>query len=166
MRINDDHMYHGAALTQIAEQPVFKSINAFWSKGKRSNCGFRINDSTGVYIKYAGSARGRTREYLFTFTEPHLREFNTLREHCPSVFAVLVCVGDKSICAASYGQIMDLIKLRADAKGCTEDQYQVIVEAPSNKQFRVYVNMPNRKGVRLGETLVARNAFPEILFRN
>jgi len=164
MRINDDHMYHGAALTQIAEQPIFKSINAFWNKGKRSSCGFRINDTTGVYIKYAASSRGHTREYLFTFSEAHLQEFRTLREQCQSVFAVLVCIGDKCICVVSYGQIMELIKLRTDAKGHQEDQYQIIVEVPPNKQFRVYTNMPNRKGIRLGEILVARNAFPQILF--
>jgi len=35
MRINDDHMYHGAALTQIVEHPTFKAVNAFWLNGGR-----------------------------------------------------------------------------------------------------------------------------------
>jgi len=164
MKINDDHMYHGAALTQIAEHPVFKAINAFWSNNKKSTCAFRINDTTGIYIKYAGSPRGAANEYIFTFTQAHLDELTKLREHCTSVFAVLVCIGAKAICALSYGQIMQFVKLRQSAKGEAEDQYQIIVTAPPNKQFRAYVNKPNRKGVMMGETLVARSAFPEILF--
>jgi len=164
MKINDDHMYHGAALTQIAEHPVFKAINAFWINGKKSSCAFRINDTTGIYIKYAGSPRGSANEYIFTFTQAHLDELTTLREHCTSVFAVLVCIGAKSICALSYGQIMNFVKLRKDSKGDPEDQYQIIVTAPPNKQFRAYINKPSRKGIMMGETLVARNSFPELLF--
>jgi len=59
---------------------------------------------------------------------------------------------------------MNLVKLRADSKGEQEEQYQIVITVPPNKQFRAYVNMPNRKGIAMGETLVARNAFPEILF--
>lgn len=165
MKINDDHMYHGAALTQIAEHPVFKAINAFWVGGRKSSCAFRINDSTGIFIKYANSPRGTADEYIFTFTRTHLEELTQLREHCTSVFAVLVCIGAKAICALSYGQVMDLIRLRQEAKGEPEDQYQIIVTAPANKQFRVYINAPNRKGIVIGRTLVARSAFPEILFQ-
>lgn len=164
MKINDDHMYHGAALTQIAEHPVFKAINAFWSNGKKSSCAFRINDTTGIYIKYAGEPRGTAQEYVFTFTQAHLDELTKLREHCTSVFAILVCIGAKAICALSYGQIMKFVKMRKEAKGEAEEQYQIFVTAPVNKQFRAYINKPHRKGVMIGETLVARNAFPEILF--
>jgi hypothetical protein len=59
---------------------------------------------------------------------------------------------------------MKFVKIRQDAKGGAEDQYQIFVTAPANKQFRAYINQPSRKGIMLGETLVARNAFPEILF--
>ena len=59
MKINDDHMYHGAALTQIAEHPTFKAVNAFWLNGKKSNAAFRINDTTGIYVKYAGFPTAR-----------------------------------------------------------------------------------------------------------
>jgi hypothetical protein len=166
MKINDDHMYHGAALTQIAEHPVFKAVNAFWSSGKKSSCAFRINDTTGIYIKYAGAPRGSANEYVFTFTQTQLDEFTKLREHCTSVFAVFVCIGAKAICSLSYGQVMNLIKLRRNAKGGPEEQYQIMVTAHANKQFRAYVNKPSRKGLMMGETLVARNAFPEILFED
>lgn len=35
MKIHDDHLYHGAALTQIAEHPLFIAINALKVGGKR-----------------------------------------------------------------------------------------------------------------------------------
>ena len=164
MRINDDHMYHGAALTQIAEHPTFKAINAFWQNQKRSSCAFRINDTTGIYIKYAGTPRGLVKEYIFTFTKLHLEELANLREHCTKVFVVLVCIEAKEICVISYGQLQQLINLRQRVRGQEEDQYQILVTAPSNKQFRVYVNRPARKGIMLGQQLVRRNAFPELLF--
>jgi len=164
MKINDDHMYHGAALTQIAEHPTFKAVNAFWLSGKKSHAAFRINDTTGIYLKYAGLPHGSAREYIFTFTKAHLDELMTLRERCTKVFVVLVCIKTKEICVISYGQLTQLIDLRKKVRGADETQYQVLVTAPPNKQFRVYVNRPGRKGVMMGQQLVCRNAFPEILF--
>lgn len=157
-------MYHGAALTQIAEHPTFKAINAFWQNGKKSSCAFRINDTTGIYIKYASGPRGLAREYIFTFTKTHLDELTTLREHCPRVFVVLVCIKTKEICVISYGQLQQMVNLRRRVRGQEEEQHQLLVTAPPNKQFRVYVNHPGRKGIMLGEQLVRRNAFPELLF--
>jgi hypothetical protein len=165
MRINDDHMYHGAALTQIAEHPTFKAINAFWQKGKKSSCAFRINDSTGIYIKYAGAPHGTAKEYVFTFTKPQLEELSVLREQCVKVFVTLVCIKVKEICVISYGQLQHLIQGRRRELGTDEDQYQVLVTALPNKQFRAYINCPARRGIILGEPLlVQRKAFPEILF--
>jgi hypothetical protein len=57
-----------------------------------------------------------------------------------------------------------MISLRNKTRGENEDQYQVLVTAPANKQFRVYVNRPGRKGIMMGSQLVRRNAFPELLF--
>ena len=164
MKINDDHMYHGAALTQIVEHPTFKAVNAFWLNGKKSNAAFRINDTTGIYVKYAGFPRGSSKEYIFTFTRAHLDELSVLREHCTRVFIVLVCIRIKEICVISYGQLLQMIGLRKKVRGEDEDQYQVLVTAPPNKQFRVYVNHPGRKGIAMGEQIVRRNAFPALLF--
>jgi hypothetical protein len=164
MKINDDHMYHGAALTQIADHPTFKAVNAFWLNGKKSTCAFRVNDTTGVYIKYAAAPHGSAREYVFTFSAAHLAELATLREHCTHVFVVMVCIKTKEICVISYGQLKQLVQVREKVRGEREEQYQVLVTAPANKQFRVYVNRPGRKGVMMGQQLVRRNAFPELLF--
>jgi hypothetical protein len=39
-------------------------------------------------------------------------------------------------------------------QGKDEDQYQILVTALHNKQFRVYVNYPARKGIILGKQLI------------
>lgn len=157
-------MYHGAALTQIAEHPTFKAVNAFWLSGKKSHAAFRINDTTGIYVKYAREPHGSAKEYTFTFTKAHMDELAVLREHCTKVFVVLVCIKNKEICVISYGQLLEMIGLRKKIRADGEEQYQVLVTAPHNKQFRVYVNHPGRKGIMLGQQVVRRNAFPELLF--
>ena len=164
MRINDDHMYHGAALTQIAEHRAFTAINAFKRNGDKSRSAFRINDNIGAFIKYASAPRGKHDEYLFTFQKAHLRELALLREQCRKVFVVLVCIEDKEICVLSDSELNRLITSRSNAFGRPEDQYQVLVTAPANKQFRVYVNSPRVKGQALGETMIKRSAFPGALF--
>lgn len=53
MQIRDEHLYHGAALNQIAEHKKFTAINVLKVKGKASRSAFRINAQTDVYLKYA-----------------------------------------------------------------------------------------------------------------
>lgn len=164
MKINEDHMYHGAALTQIVEHPTFKAVNAFWQNGKKSYSAFRVNDGIGVFVKYARAPHGSTDEYVFTFSRSHLEELKLLREQCVRVFVVLVCIRAREICVISYGQLTQLVKLRKKILGGDEDQYQILVTAPPNQQFRVYVNRPGRRGIMMGKQVVRRNAFPEMLF--
>jgi hypothetical protein len=164
MHIHDDHMYHGAALTQIAEHPAFTAIDAFKNHGEKSRCAFRINDGIGTFIKYATAPKGRYTEYLFTCQKAHLGELEMLRGKCGKVFAVLVCIKDKEICVLSDAELTKLIALRQKVFGGPEDQYQIIVTAPANKQFRVYVNRPGVKGKMMGEIKVKRKAFPDALF--
>ena len=164
MHIHVDHMYHGAALTQIAEHPAFTAINAFKNNGEKSRCAFRINDGIGIYVKYASAPKGACDEYLFTFQRKHLEELALLNEKCGKVFAVLVCIKGKEICVLSLVELNRLIEVRKRALGEAEEQYQVLVTAPANKQFRVYVNRPGAKGNMLGTIKVKRKAFPSELF--
>jgi hypothetical protein len=164
MRIHDDHMYHGAALTQIAEHPAFTAINAFKNNGEKSRCAFRINDAIGIYVKYASAPKGTYSEYPFTFQHQHREELALLNEKCGKVFVVLVCIKDKEICVLSFDELNRLIAVRQRALGKAEEQYQVLVTAPANKQFRVYVNRPGVKGKMLGTIRVRRKAFPDELF--
>lgn len=87
-----------------------------------------------------------------------------LREKSAKVFAVLVCIKDKEICVLSEDELGQLIALRQKVFGGPEEQYQIIVTAPPNKQFRVYVNRLGVKGKMMGEIKVKRSAFPDVLF--
>lgn len=92
MRVDDDHMYHGAALIQIAEDPQFTAINSFKLAAGVSRSAYRINDDIGVYLKYASKPTPAYREYLFTFQKQHLAELAAIAKATEKVFAALVCV--------------------------------------------------------------------------
>ena len=58
MKIADDHMYHGAALLQIAEHPRFTAINSIEVSDQKSRSAYRINDNIGIFLKYASKPSG------------------------------------------------------------------------------------------------------------
>lgn len=160
MHIDDDHMYHGAALTQIAEDPEFTAINRFENTSARG--AFRINTSTGVYMKHASKpVRG---EYVFTFNQKNLAELEALKPQCTKLFIVMVCVKGRQICCITVEELETHIARRKDYAGKTEDQYQVIVTVPKGMSFRIYMNAPGVKRTRLKQQIVSRNNFPHGIF--
>ena len=167
MRINDDHMYHGAALTQIAEYPEFKAINAFELEGgEKSSSAFTINQNTGVYLKYSSRPTRGFQEYVFTFTRAHFDELKSLGTHYgPRVFVVLVCIEAKEICVLTLKELRGHRERRERAFGGPEPQYQLLVTVPPNKSFRVYMNAPGKKGTLLKQQIVNRNSFPRTIFQ-
>ncbi len=165
MRINEDHLYHGAALTQIAEYPTFKAINAFeLKKGGKSRSAFIVNHDTGVYLKYARKATKAFREFVFTFTQANLDEIGALKAHHERVFLVLVCYAAKEICVLTLDEFEAHRKRREIANGGPEPHYQILVTVPENKSFRVYVNAPGQKKTSLKQQIVSRNEFPKAIF--
>ncbi len=170
MKINDDHMYHGAALTQIAEHPKFSTINAFKVARKASRSSFVIKSSVdissgvGIFIKYSGKPTGKFQEYGFTFVKEHFKEIDSLAKKFAKVYVVLVCVKDREICCISNEEFQELIGSRKQAKGVDEDFYTLLVTAYPRKKLRVYVNVPETKGKKTGEKLVSRNSFPSVIF--
>ncbi|BAS26753.1 hypothetical protein [Limnochorda pilosa] len=166
MRINKDHLYHGAALTQIAEHPEFTAINAFKIEGVACRSAFKVNDDIGAYLKYATKPTRPFGEYVFTFHASHLRELGELVKRVSSVFLVLVCVKDREICSFHYRDFKRLVERRRVAKGSDEEQYTLLVAAPKGRSLRVYVNAPGQRRMILGdEILIPRSAFPNVLFR-
>ena len=107
MKINDDHMYHGAALTQIAEHKQFTAINAFEHGSKKSRSAFIVNRVIGVYLKYAGGPVGKSKEYLFTFLAQQLSELDSLEKKTGKVCVALVCVKDRQICGLPLAQLRE-----------------------------------------------------------
>jgi len=165
MRINDDHLYHGAALTQIAEWPTFKAINAFETQpGEKSRSAFIVNHDTGIYLKYATSPVGAFKEYVFTFTDANLAEMAVLKAQHPQTFIVLVCRTAKEICVLTDAEFEIHRARREKAKGSVEPHYQLLVTVPENKSFRVYMNAPGQKKTALKNQIVSRNEFPRAIF--
>lgn len=165
MKINDNHMFHGAALTQIAEHPQFTAINAFKAATGVSRSVFRINDDIGVYLKYAAQPKGPFGEYVFTFKREHLAELETVGAAVSNVFVALVCVKGRNICCLPLAELKKLIQNRRNARGEDEGQCVVLVTLPERKGFRVYVNVPGKKKTMLGSPLlIPRNDFPDKIF--
>ena len=165
MKINDDHMYHGAALLQVAEDPRFTAINSIEVSGQKSRSAYRINDSIGIFLKYASKPSRTYREYTFTFTDDHLRELAEVDNQVTNTFIALVCVKDREIACLTLPQLQELVERRREDKGTPEEQYAVLVTAPQGKSLRAYVNAPGRRKCILGkELLIKRRSFPDALF--
>src|ERR1700730_747615 len=109
MRINDDHMYHGSALTQLAEHPQFTAINALHKGAQKSRSAFRVNDDVGIYLKYATAATKPFDEYPFTFLQQHIDEVEALFHKTEKVYVILVCVQAKQICCIRRNELQDLL---------------------------------------------------------
>ena len=165
MKIHDDHLYHGAALTQIAEHPQFTAINALKVGGKPIHVAYRINDDISVYFKYATKPTPRFQEYIFTFTADHMKELLQIAHATPKTFIALVCVKDREICCLPHSELLKLVASRENALSGPEDVHTILVSVPKGKSLRVYVNAPGKKKTILGkELVVSRNAFPDGIF--
>lgn len=163
MKINDDHMFHGAALTQIAEHELFTSINAVRISKKLSRSSFRINESIGMFVKYAAEPKGT--DYNFTFSKENKKELSFLETICEKVYVVFVCVESRQICCITVGDFYEWLAKRKEALGKDEDASTILVSLPEEKSFRVNMNQPNRRKVYLAKPqIVSRNQFPNALF--
>jgi hypothetical protein len=169
VKIEDQHLYHGAALTQIAEDDEFTAINPLSLMGKRLSSAFRINDNIGVYLKYNAVKPKSNGEFPFTFSQDNLTEIAGMAEQLQlkKVFVVLVCYTPREVCVVTWKRFKEMIAVREKATGKPEDQYVVLVTAPKNSKLRVYLNAPGTKGKLLKHTVtkVARNSFPGMLFQ-
>lgn len=165
MRINQDHLYHGAVLTQIAEHEQFTAINAVRVKKRPHRSAFKINDTHCVYLKYATKPTKPYDEYIFTFQKSHLDDLKKLAQKSDRLFLALVCVKDQEICLVPYQTLLDLIAKRRAKKGSAESQYTLLVFLKSGGKFRVNMNLPNRRKHYVADSiLVARKDFPNRLF--
>ena len=131
MKIDDDHMYHGAALLQITEHPTFTAINSMEVSGQRSRSAYRINNSIGIFLKYASKPSKALGEYPFTFTSSHRKELAAIANQTPNTFIALVCVKDREIACIQFQQLQELVERRQKAKGTPEEQYVVLVTVAS-----------------------------------
>ncbi|WP_155739231.1 hypothetical protein [Ralstonia solanacearum] len=165
MKIDDDHMYHGAALIQIAEHENFTAINSMKIGKKIVPMAYRINDAIAVYLKHGNNPTESHSEYQFGFNKNNLRDLASISSGNEKTFIALICVKDREICCIEYGELIKMIDARKKAKGAVEDQYTILVTARKNEKMRAYMNMPGRKNTMLSPPIkVSRNGFPGLIF--
>ena len=165
MKINDDHLYHGAALTQIAEHPQFTAINAVRIGDTVSRSAFRINDSIGVFLKYANEPKPPAHDYIFTFSKANKDELTKLATQSDKLFIAMVCIEDRHICCIEYAEFQMWLQKRQRALEHAEDSSTILIGLPKGKEFRLNMNQPGRRKVYLDKPLlVPRNLYPNVLF--
>ncbi len=166
MHIDDDHLYHGSALIQIAEHRQFTAINSLKVNGKVVRAAYKINDHIAVYLKYAAKPHGPYKEYVFTFLTDHLKTIESISRANTKTFVALVCVKGRQICCLTAEQLTNFVQSRKAEAKKAEDQYTILVTMPKGKSMRVYVNQPGKKKFMLSEKplIVSRSEFPDALF--
>jgi hypothetical protein len=125
MKIQEQDLYHGAALTQIVESGQFTALNR---DGQKYGL-YVVNHNRRLLIKHR-TAAGKQGRYRFTFS---VAELDTLQQHAATngtrIFVALVC-GQRVICCLSVVELATMIDLDS------EKQQWVLVEAPEGKKMR------------------------------
>ena len=175
-KIDDDHMYYGAALLQIAEHPQYTSINTYKRGEKPVRCCYVVNDEAGLYVKYRSKQQGAFRykttngerpgnEYHFVFDRKSRNTIDEMVQQRPSLFLALVCVEDRQICCISYEEFRNLVDKRHELLGGQESaQVAIYVAKIENSGFQVFVPTPKKRGSMNATTRVPQNAFPKKVF--
>ncbi len=102
MKIDLKDLYHGAALTQIAEHPSFKALNKI--NGKYGH--YLINTDRRVLVKYC-----RTRPpWQFTFNPDDILTLRSDLGADGRTFLCLVCSGE-TVCALDEGEIRQVLEI-------------------------------------------------------
>ena len=167
MTILNRHLYHGAALTQIAEHAQFTAINSIKSdNGTVPRGAFLINDRIVIYVKYA-SEPGPQDDYVFTFSQSQKEGIAHLNDsHRGRFFIVLVCIEDREVCCISHEELEEWFGKRRTALDDVEEETStILVQVPAGQSFRLNMNMPGTRGQYLDEAqIISRSDFPDILF--
>src|SRR3990172_9424647 len=135
MAIQDQDLYHGAAIVPIVEHPRFKAIN----KPRGSVRGeYLLNADTPLLVKYA-TGPNTSGKWTFDFTAEHLRTARRLDDRHPGrFFVVFVCV-KRAVCALTWSELSVLVTLGS------QKQQTVYVEVPKGKPIKVSGDLKVRR---------------------
>ncbi len=144
MKIQEQDLYHGAALTQIAEHKSFKALN----RGSTKYGHYLVNTDRHFFIKYRKPTRSPWQHTLSADEMKALIAACKKQEH---VWLCLVC-GNVTICALNKAEISTVLDLTSAA------QQWVKVEVPQGGSCHV----SGSNGAL--SKVVPHNSFPEKLF--
>jgi hypothetical protein len=121
MKVQEEDLYHGAALTQVVEHPSFKALN----KADDKYGHYLVNHDRRILAKYT---KRRASPWQFTFSaDDMLAVEKDLKAKGSRTFVCLVC-GDETVCLLDEKEISEVLDvsrfagqwIRVDApRGCS-----------------------------------------------
>lgn len=144
MKIQEQDVYHGAALTQIVEHESFKALNRASTKYGH----YMINADRQVFVKYRTSTSS---PWIFTLQPSEVRALASALDGPSKVYLCLVC-GKTTVCAMNAAELATVIEVQP------AEQQWIRVELPKNASLRV----SGSRG-KLGRT-VPHKSFPDKVF--
>ncbi|MCB1055795.1 MAG: hypothetical protein KDD11_09835 [Acidobacteria bacterium] len=146
MRIQEKHIYHGAALAQIVEHPSFKALN----KADKRYGHYLVNQNRRLLVKYRTSGDS---PWQFSFPQSELALMAADLRAGARLFLCLVC-GDITVAVLGEEDVRAVLDLGGDS------QQWVTVELPPNSSMRVRGSLGT-----LSKT-VPHSAFPRLIFES
>lgn len=176
-QIANRHMFHGAALTRIAEHEEFTSINRMPLEHSEHRSAFSVigkNGKIGIFLKYATSADG---EYKFSFSWENLEDVRELNGSHDKTYMLLVCLEGKArgnvrlqsgeICCVPYAMLSELKGNRdrrnKELRRREEDRVDLYVVIKRGQPFEVNVKAPEQQTYAWRRN-VPRSYFPNRIF--
>jgi len=123
MKIQEQDLYHGAALTQIVEHLSFKALNRASIKYGH----YLVNADRQVFVKYRKS---KTSPWIFTLQPAEVQAIASAIAAPHKVFLCLVC-GNMTVCALTVADIQTVIDTKS------KSQQWVRVEVPKSGSCHV-----------------------------
>jgi hypothetical protein len=122
LRIEKKHLHHGAALTQLVEDPRFTSLN----KATSAYGHYVINKTSRLFVKYSTKS---AQPWRFAFSEDEIARIKTDTALDGKVFVAFVC-GQDGVCAFPANDLWSLVDVDAGTQSVT-------VERPLGKSMQV-----------------------------
>ena len=147
MKIQSKHLYHGAALTQIVEDPRFTALNKV-SDNKYGH--YQVNNKTRILIKHSVYKES---PWSFTLQVDDVDTFIKDIDSKQEAFLCLVC-GKVTVCILN-----------------TKD-FEEVIDTSENSPQRLKIEMKPKCGMKVSgsknilKSVIPRNAFPKKLFEN
>ena len=155
MKIEDRHLYYGAALMQLLDHRQAMFVTPIKDSNSIRNV-FTINRKIAVCMKYASEPKGPNKAYPFTFTSVYIDEVNSL-DFRGGIYFALICRKDNEICWLALDQLNELIKRRKEDVQDREDQYTIHAKLQDRSEFRVYIDKSKTKRTSLGPDIQIRD---------
>lgn len=142
MKVQEQDIYHGIALTQLVEHSSFKAVN----KTSKTYGLYDLNHDRRLFVKYRSN---ENEPWSFTFQPAEMKVIGVPTER--DTFVALVC-GTTTVCALMLDELEAVLDLSVNGT------QWVRVEAPAGASMRVFGPLGRLPRV------VPHNSYPQKLF--